>query len=53
MNELTKLVKLVKSMRVAQNEYFKHKSYASLDKAKRLEREVDHEIKKFENPEMF
>jgi len=46
-------MKLVLQMRTAQKEYFKSKSAASLSKSKGLEREVDFEIKKHQNPDLF
>lgn len=46
-------IKLVDSMRTAQKEYFKSRSAASLSKSKRLEREVDFEINKHKNPDLF
>lgn len=35
---------LVENMRLAQNEYFQTRTYASLIKAKSLERQVDREL---------
>lgn len=41
---------LVRDMRTAQKEYFKSRSAASLTKSKSLEREVDYELSKEQNP---
>lgn len=46
-------MKLVLQMRIAQKEYFKTRSVAALSKSKGLERAVDHEISKFQNPDLF
>ena len=37
--------RLVADMRKAQRDYFANTTSANLDRAKRLEREVDHELK--------
>lgn len=48
----SEFIKLVKSMRTSQKEYFKSKSFASLEKSKSLEREVDSVIKELESPKL-
>lgn len=53
MQELERIIKLVGDMRVAQKEYFKSRSAASLSKSKSLERAVDAEIIKYKNPNIF
>lgn len=40
----TKLLELVDQMRAAQREYFKTRSPAAMDRAKKLEREVDRQL---------
>lgn len=44
---------LVKNMRTSQTEYFRTRSMAALNKSKMLERQVDAEINKTGNPELF
>lgn len=48
MSEL-EILKLVLDMRIAQNKYFRTRTYADLDNSKILERQVDNAIKFYFN----
>jgi len=48
LQELIKFFYTVKRMRKAQKDYFKTRHYSHLDKAKRLEREVDKILKELD-----
>jgi hypothetical protein len=50
---MEKFIKLVASMRTAQTEYFRTKSYDALRKAKDLEHQVDEAIRMKDQPRLF
>ena len=44
---MKEFIKLIEEMRNAQKEYFKGRNYQSLEKSKRLERQVDFKVKEY------
>lgn len=51
MDHMEEFVNLVQAMRTAQKTYFRTRSYDDLNKSKKLEAQVDREIKRITHPD--